>query len=508
MNRQRFLLPALLLLTVVRLGLLPLRELAPIESYAALCAERPATWHAMLGPVLPLVVKCTTALFGTNEFGVRFAAPLLILGASWLLWRLARGLFDANVASWSVVLFNGLPAVNLASVTMTPMTLAIVGAIVLLYALRLALHRTHRLHLWWWIVVGALWLLFFTDWPLLLAAGSAAGTLLITARGRRAVQKWPVIPILMGSLGFAVMVLFAWASEHSWIVFHSFRDASAQSWGGTLWRLMLGQPLLTLAALIWALQRSVRQRPSTYPVAYLYAFAVPLFLLDEFTVYGSHWPQFGYGGWLAPAVLLLAYQFSAWEARLIRLKTALRTGFLLLNVVQSCLMMNTDVLRGLGVAWKLSLNNEERVAWWPPDPSRDMVGWRAVSEELRMILQQRQGRGEMPPVVLADRWQVAAPLAVLLKDAPVYRRTTDWPAVQLLKKQDQSNPFSLWSSFDGAALPVLYITDRAELEAPSEEISQLYPKHQLIAWFKVTHRGMALRTWKVFACSKEMAEDK
>jgi hypothetical protein len=124
MNRQRFLLPALLLLTVVRLGLLPLRELAPMESYAALCSERAAIWHAMLGPVLPWLVKLTTTIFGINEFGVRFASPLLMLGASWLLWRLARGLFDANVASWSVVLFNVLPIVNLASVTMTPMTLA------------------------------------------------------------------------------------------------------------------------------------------------------------------------------------------------------------------------------------------------------------------------------------------------------------------------------------------------------------------------------------------------
>ena len=508
MNRQRFLLPALLLLTVVRLGLLPLRELAPMESYAALCSERAAIWHVMLGPVLPWLVKLTTTIFGINEFGVRFASPFLMLGASWLLWRMARGLFDANVASWCVVLFNVLPVVNLASVTMTPMTLAIVGAIVLLYALRLALHRNHPQHLWWWGVVGAQCLLFFTDWPLFLAAGAAAGTLMITARGRRAVQKWPVMPILAGSVGLAVTVLFAWASEHSWIVFHRFTDQETHGWGGTFWRLFLVQPVWALAALIWGLQRSVRQKPGTYPVAYLYAFGIPLFLLDEVSVYGSHWPQFGYSGWVAPTALLLAYQYGTWEAKFVRLKTAMRTGFLLLSIIQSCLVMNTDVARDLGVAWKLTQQKEGDVAWWPQDPSHELVGWRSVAEELNALILQRQGRGEAPSAILADRWQIAAPLAVLLKDVPLHQRPADCPAVQVFTKEGELSPFSLWSTMQGSAAPVLYVTDHADAEYPTESVSQVYPKQKLVAWFKVTHHGMALRTWKVFACSKEMAEEK
>jgi hypothetical protein len=137
-----------------------------------------------------------------------------------------------------------------------------------------------------------------------------------------------------------------------------------------------------------------------------------------------------------------------------------------------------------------------------------MVGWRSVAEELNALILQRQGRGEAPSAILADRWQIAAPLAVLLKDAPLHQRPVDCPAVQVFTKEGELSPFSLWSTMQGSAAPILYVTDHADAEYPPEFVSQVYPKQKLVAWFKVTYHGMALRTWKVFACSKEMAEEK
>ena len=349
MNRQRFLLPALLLLTVARLFMLPLRELSPLEAYAALCSERLDVWHAMMGPVLPALMRLTTTLFGMNEFGVRAPAPLLMLGTSVMLWRLARGLFNETTASWSVMMFNALPAVQLASVTFTVTTLSITGSVALLSALRLALHRQHAWHGMWWLVSVVLWAMFFTDWPLIMFAVAAAGTLTVTARGRRAALKWPVLPILAGSLGLAVTFFIAWASEHSWIVFQSFPDEPKMTLTQALWQRVLVHPPLASAALLWALARSVMKRPLTYPVAYLYAFAWPMVTLDLLTLRSTPWPQCGFSGWIVPAVILLAHQLGQWEPQRIRLKSRLRTAVVLVTLVQTSVVGQTDVARMMGI---------------------------------------------------------------------------------------------------------------------------------------------------------------
>src|SRR5262249_4947719 len=158
-----------------------------IEGFAALSGYQEGLWPALLGPLLPALTRFSCAALGHTEFGFRFLAPWLIFGASWLLWRLGRGLFDASTASWGVLCFNVLPAVNLAAVTFTPTTLGITLSAALLSALRLALHRSHRWHLPWWSVAAVLCLSFLSDWRMLALAVAAASALAITARGQRAV---------------------------------------------------------------------------------------------------------------------------------------------------------------------------------------------------------------------------------------------------------------------------------------------------------------------------------
>ena len=119
MNRQRFLVPALLALTVARLLFLQLHELSAVERYAVHCSQHDDLWQPGMGPLLPLLIKLSTTIFGSHPFGVRLLAPLLILAASWLLWEMVRGMFDATTASWTLVIFHVTPAVNVASVTMT-----------------------------------------------------------------------------------------------------------------------------------------------------------------------------------------------------------------------------------------------------------------------------------------------------------------------------------------------------------------------------------------------------
>ncbi len=151
MQRQRFLFAALGLLTLWRWALLPTLELAPDEALAVFRVKH-GHWGGFpeMGPMMPLLVRLGMLIGGDGEFGVRFFAPLLALATSLAVWRLMRGLFDAQIAGWAVVIVNVLPAFNLAAVTVTPSTVVFVLVPAAALCLRTALLHAHPLHWAWW----------------------------------------------------------------------------------------------------------------------------------------------------------------------------------------------------------------------------------------------------------------------------------------------------------------------------------------------------------------------
>lgn len=300
MNRQRFLPHALFLLTLARLAMLATTDLSPIEADAARCAEHPDLWHPHTGPVLPLLMRSSAAVLGLNSLGIRFFAPFLILGAGWIVGRLAAAHHDPVTAAWAVVIFHVTPAVNLASVTFTNTTLAIAESAALLALLRLALHRPLRTQLHWWGVAALGAAAFATDWPLVVFAAASAASLLLTRRGRAAILKWPVLPILAGTMLLVLAAFVTWNIRNHWSAFQ------ARPGGHSLWRnLFLAYgPLLPLHA--WCLVEPARRRPLAYASASLMAFAWPLCALDLYALGSIGWPQAGFGAWVPAASILSA----------------------------------------------------------------------------------------------------------------------------------------------------------------------------------------------------------
>lgn len=339
MNRQRFLLPALLTLTVARLLFIPLQELSGVESHVVQCSQHPVLWQPAMGPVLPLLVKASTAMFGTHPLGVRFFAPFLMLWASWLLWETARGMFDATTAAWTLVIFHVTPAVNVASVTMTLTTLGIVSSVVLLAALRHALHREHKWHMQWWMLGGALALALFVDWRLFMLAVSCVAGMALTQRGRRALMKWPVLPVLGSCVAAAATFFLAWNSEHGWPAFAPFPDVVPPSFGQLSLHVLLAVSPLLLIAYGWSLIESVMRRPMEYPVAFLYAFTWPLVSLDVLSWMVFPWPQCGLSAWIAPTAMLLAHLAMNYDKAPTRIVIWARWLTLLATAIQSCIMM-------------------------------------------------------------------------------------------------------------------------------------------------------------------------
>lgn len=351
MNRQRFLLPALLALTVARLLFLPLHELSAVEMHTLESSRSGALWNAGLGPLLPFLVKISMALGGAGGVGLRLFAPLLILGASWALWSLARGMYDATTASWTVVIFNVTPAVNVASVTMTLTTLGLAASIAVLAALRNALHREHPKHLHWWLLGAALALAFFADWRLIMLSVSAAASMALTRRGRRALMKWPVLPILASSMGIALTVFLAWNSENRWAAFAAMPGRPPVTLLSLMLHVILACSPLLLAAFGWCLAESVLRQPMSYAVAFLYAFIWPLITLDILAWAALPWPDCGFGLWLAPVALLLANHSLTSQKLPPRVGVWARWITLIAAALQSCWMLQRGLDKVPGVSW-------------------------------------------------------------------------------------------------------------------------------------------------------------
>ena len=88
----------ILALTAIRLAFLGATQLSPDEAYYWMWSERPALSYFSKGPGVAFAIRASTAIFGDNEFGVRFWSPILAAGTSLLMYYFAQRLFSALAA--------------------------------------------------------------------------------------------------------------------------------------------------------------------------------------------------------------------------------------------------------------------------------------------------------------------------------------------------------------------------------------------------------------------------
>src|SRR2546425_1405036 len=109
----------ILALTAIRLSLLATTDLEFDEAHYWMWSERLAPAYFSKGPAIAFVIRASTAVFGANEFGVRFFSPILAAGTRLLLFYFAPRLFNATAPLWSVIALNVTPIFNIGAFVMT-----------------------------------------------------------------------------------------------------------------------------------------------------------------------------------------------------------------------------------------------------------------------------------------------------------------------------------------------------------------------------------------------------
>src|SRR6516165_9828208 len=99
----------ILALTAIRLSLLATTDLEFDEAHYWMWSERLAPAYFSKGPAIAFVIRASTAILGSNEFGVRFFSPLFAAGTSLLWFYFARRLFNAAAGLWAVIALNVTP---------------------------------------------------------------------------------------------------------------------------------------------------------------------------------------------------------------------------------------------------------------------------------------------------------------------------------------------------------------------------------------------------------------
>src|SRR5438552_15935221 len=99
-------------LTAMRLLMLATTDLEFDEAHYWMWSERLAPAYFSKGPGIAFVMRTSTAVFGANEFGVRFFSPVLAAGTSLLLFYFARRLFSATAGLWAVLAVSTTPIFN------------------------------------------------------------------------------------------------------------------------------------------------------------------------------------------------------------------------------------------------------------------------------------------------------------------------------------------------------------------------------------------------------------
>jgi 4-amino-4-deoxy-L-arabinose transferase-like glycosyltransferase len=142
-------------LTVIRLSMLATKDLEFDEAHYWMWSERLAPAYFSKGPGVAFAIRASTAIFGANEFGVRFFSPVLAAGTSLLLFYLARRLFNVNVGLWLVIALNVTPIFNIGAFLMTIDPLSIFFWTAAMFTFWLALERSPQFS-WWWPATGLL----------------------------------------------------------------------------------------------------------------------------------------------------------------------------------------------------------------------------------------------------------------------------------------------------------------------------------------------------------------
>src|SRR5213595_601781 len=504
-------------LTAIRLSMLATTDLEFDEAHYWMWSERLAPAYFSKGPGIAFVMRASTAVFGANEFGVRFFSPVLAAGTSLLLFYFARRLFSATAGLWAVIALNVTPIFNIGAFVMTIDVLSIFFWLTAMFTFWLAVEKSPNFS-WYWPLTGLLvGLGFLSKYTNALELVSIVLVLALAPRLRQEFKR-PGLYSLLGVFAVCTVPPIVWNQEHAWITLVHLRSRGSLEHGfgfhpseilSFFGRHFLAYSPFLFLALAWGVIGSWRRVNQQFKVLFLMWFGLPVFLfyllLSVNKAAAPNWDGLAFLGFGRLAIYF-------WWERL-EASVMLRLGAvvaILVGLIMSVIALDTDVVRAAG--FKL-----ER-----PDPSDRMRGWKTATNALEKMRNDLETKLGEKLFLIADARDRASEISFYLRDKRV--EGPGHPPVYIPESQDMVNQFSFWPRYDefvelkpGAPRPesevyteesginlfvgrdALFIRDGKKQQVP-HNIKAGFQSAELVGTIQVSRHGKPLRTWQVFLC--------
>ena len=517
MNTTRAVWVFIIALTAIRLSILSTTDLEFDEAHYWMWSERLAPAYFSKGPAIAFVIRASTAILGSNEFGVRFFSPLFAAGTSLLWFYFARRLFNAAAGLWAVIALNVTPIFNIGAFVMTIDALSIFFWLAAMITFWFAVEKSPNLS-WYWPVTGLLvGLGLLSKYTNALELVSIALVLALAPRLRQEFKR-PGLYVLLGIFAVCTVPSIVWNQQHAWITLVHLRSRGSLEHGLGFYPAevlsFLGQHFLVYSpflflALAWGVIASWRRVNQHFKVLFLMWFGLPVFLfyllLSLNKAAAPNWDGLAFLGFG-----LLAVHFW-WEK--LEASVTLRLGAvvaIMVGLTMSVVALDTDVLRVAGYQFKRS------------DSSDRMRGWKSATgalEKMRNDLEMKFGEKLF---LIADARDRASEISFYLRDKRV--EGPGHPPVYIPESQDMVNQFSFWPRYD-EFVEVKPGMPRPESETYTEENGinpfvgrdalfirsgeKEHVPHNIRAGFQSTEQvgtievgryGKVLRIWQVFLC--------
>jgi 4-amino-4-deoxy-L-arabinose transferase-like glycosyltransferase len=508
-------------LTVIRWSMLGTTDLEFDEAYYWMWSNHLAPAYFSKGPGIAFAIRASTAIFGNNEFGVRFFSPLLAAGTSLLLFYFARRLLNETAGLWTVIALNVTPIFNIGAVLMTIDPLSIFFWTAAMFTFWLACERSPEFS-WYWpgtgLLIGLGFLCKYTN------ALEIVSVLLVLALAPRLRQEFKRSGLywLLGVFALCTVPPIVWNARHAWITLihlrsrgsleHGFGFHPAEVLAFVGEHFLVYSPLLFLA-LAWGVIAISRRINQQFKVLFLFWFGMPVFFFYlVLSINKAAAPN-----WDALAFLslgLLAIYF--WRERL-ETRTALRewaAAALLVGLLMSMIALDTDLLRSVGLPVRRK------------DPSDRMRGWKFATAQVERVRKELETRLDEKLFLIADERGRASEISFYLRDKR--REGAGHPPVYIVESQDLLNEFSFWPRYDefvteprkpvqppGTAAPDTYteehgvnlFTGRSALFIRGHQgkylphnIRAAFQSTEPVGTIKVQRYGKIVRTWQIFLC--------
>lgn len=414
-------------------------DLVGDEAYYWILSHRLDLSYFDKGPGVAWTIALSRTIFGDTVFGVRFFAVVLSVSTGWVVFLLARRLFDDRIALGALVLTCVIPLFAVGSILMTIDPLSVFFWAAAAYTFWAAQEPGGA---WLWPATGVLvGLGALCKYVNLVQIICFTIFLALDPARQRRIWSARYFGMIVATLVMCVPMI-VWNARHGWVAVRHLAERGAldKSWHFSLTEPLsfLAQqaavlsPILFLGIVVAAFTRGPETGARLVATQYLRTLFLPLFLM--YTLLSIN--KAGQPNWTAPSyvagLILLSARFLP--------QLATRRG------------LRGAAIAGVAIAALMTFMMHGFTRWLHLPPKRDPLDRARGSADLAAKVDAAMARTGASYVV-ANKYSTASLMKFYLKDRPPVYQPDTRPRID--------NQFSIWPGYatepkDAAAL---FLTD-------------------------------------------------